>query len=234
MFALSQLALQVPENLKARVKESYDAIAEAYAEHFTKEDDPARLRYVCQLIEHLKKRGIASANVLELGCGSGIPATKFMLQNESLNFTVTGNDISTAQLKLAHSNLAAYKDRVTLIENDMLGLDFPQATFDAVTGFYSIIHLPREEQKQLMQKIFAWLRPGGYFLANFAAEEAVAHEVKDWMQHEKGWMFWSGFGKEGSLRMIEDLGMKVLLKEEHEDVADAAFLWVLARKPICQ
>ncbi|KAH7396838.1 methyltransferase domain-containing protein [Phaeosphaeria sp. MPI-PUGE-AT-0046c] len=220
----------VPENLKARVKASYDAIADAYAERFTKEDDPVRLRYIRHLIEHFRKEA-TSVNVLELGCGSGIPATKYMLQNESPKITVTGNDISTAQLKLARSNLAAYKDRVTLLENDMLGLDFPSTTFDAVTGFYSIIHLPREEQTQLMKKVFAWLKPGGYFLANFAVEEAATHEIKDWMQHEKGWMFWSGWGTEGSLKMVEELGMEVLLQEELEEVADATFLWILARKP---
>lgn len=116
------------------MKESYDAIADTYFERFTKEDDPVRLRYIRHLIEHLTKQGFTSANVLELGCGSGIPATKFMLQKESPRFTVTGNDISTAQLKLAHTNLAAYKDRVLLIENDMLSLDFPPGTFDAITG----------------------------------------------------------------------------------------------------
>jgi ubiquinone/menaquinone biosynthesis C-methylase UbiE len=220
----------VPENLKARVKQSYDAIADSYASQFTKADDPVRLRYIRHLIEQFKVSKQSKVNVLELGCGSGIPATKFMLDNDKPTFSVTGNDISSAQVNLARSNLAVFEDRVTLVETDMLSLDFQESTFDAVTGFYSIIHLPRGEQTQLMRKIVAWLKPGGYFLANFGVEEMATHETDNWLAHEKGWMFWSGWGKEGSLKMVVDVGMDVMLKEVHEEVGDATFLWILAQK----
>jgi ubiquinone/menaquinone biosynthesis C-methylase UbiE len=220
----------VPADLKARVKESYDAIAEKYASEFTKPDDPVRLNYLCHFFSRLKASGKSEANVLELGCGSGIPATKFMLQNDTPTFRVTGNDISTTQLNYARSNLAEFGDRVTLLECDMLTLDFPDATFDAVTGFYSVIHLPREEQTLLMAKIAKWLKPGGLFLANFGVDEMDTCETNRWLAHEKGWMFWSGWGKDGSLKMVEEAGMNVLLEEVLEEVGDATFLWVLAKK----
>lgn len=220
----------VPENLKARLKESYDAMAETYAARFTKEDDPVRLGYIRHLIEQLNTSGTNEASVLELGCGTGIPATKFMLQNDKPRFHVTGNDLSTTQIKLAHENLAGFKDRLTLAEGDMLSLDFPDSTFDAVTGFYSVIHLPREEQTQLVKKIHAWLKPGGYFLANFSAEDMERAEIQNWLKHEKGWMFWSGWGKDGSLKIVKDVGMEVLIGEVLEEVGDAKFLWVLAKK----
>lgn len=54
-----------------------------------------------------------------------------MLQNEKPKFRVTGNDLSTVQTKLARENLATFKDRTTLIEGDMLALDFLDSTFDA-------------------------------------------------------------------------------------------------------
>jgi ubiquinone/menaquinone biosynthesis C-methylase UbiE len=220
----------VPTNLKARVKESYDAIAEKYASEFTKADDPVRLNYIRHLFSFLKSSGKSEANVLELGCGSGIPATKFMLQNDNPTFRVTGNDISTAQLDYARANLTDFGDRVTHIEDDMLALDFQDATFDAVTGFYSVIHLPREEQTLLMGKIAKWLKPGGFFLANFGVEEMDTRETNKWLAHEKGWMFWSGWGKDGSLKIVEEAGMQVLLKEALEEVGDATFLWILAQR----
>jgi ubiquinone/menaquinone biosynthesis C-methylase UbiE len=189
-----------------------------------------RLNYIRHLFSSLKSSGKTEVNVLELGCGSGIPATKFMLQNDNPTFRVTGNDISTAQLDYARSNLAQFKDRVTLVEDDMLALNFPDATFDAVTGFYSVIHLPRKEQTLLMGKIAKWLKPGGFFLANFGVEEMDTHETNKWLAHEKGWMFWSGWGKEGSLKMVEDVGLEVVLKEVLEVIGDATFLWVLAKK----
>lgn len=168
--------------------------------------------------------------MLELGCGAGIPATRFVLQNEKPIIHVTGNDISAAQLDLARSNLADYKDRLDLLEGDMLALAFPDSTFDVVTGFYSIIHLPREEQTLIMHKIFRWLKPGGLFLANFGVEELPTFEQDRWLDHEKGWMFWSGWGADASLKMIKDVGLDVLLQEKQQDQGDAEFMWVLASK----
>lgn len=213
------------------MKESYDAIAETYAARFTKEDDPVRLGYIGHLIEQFNISGTREANVLELGCGTGIPATKFMLQNDKPSFRVTGNDLSTTQIKLARENLTGFEGKLTLVEGDMSSLNFPDATFDAVMGFYSVIHLPREEQTQIMKKIYTWLKPGGYFLANFSAEDMERAEIHNWLKHEKGWMFWSGWGKDGSLKIVKDLGLEVLIGEVLEDVGDAMFLWVLAKKP---
>jgi ubiquinone/menaquinone biosynthesis C-methylase UbiE len=218
----------VPENLKARVKESYDATAKEYAARFTKADDPVRLGYLRRLVQLLQEKD--TAKMLELGCGAGIPATRFVLQNEKPIIHVTGNDISAAQLDLARSNLADYEDRLDLLEGDMLALAFPDSTFDVVTGFYSIIHLPREEQTQIMHKIFRWLKPGGLFLANFGVEELPTFEQDRWLDHEKGWMFWSGWGADASLKMVKDVGLDVLLQEKQQDQGDAEFMWVLASK----
>ncbi|KAH5332324.1 hypothetical protein HBI23_071780 [Parastagonospora nodorum] len=74
----------------------------------------------------------------------------------------------------------------------MLALDFSNSALDAVTEFNSIMRLPREEQTQLMKKIAGWLEPGGYFLANFSADDLEKLEVDRWLDHEKVWMFWSG------------------------------------------
>jgi ubiquinone/menaquinone biosynthesis C-methylase UbiE len=211
------------------VKESYDAIAETYAAQFTKLDDPVRLGYIQRLIEKLHANGKSDVDVLELGCGAGIPATKFMLQNKEPCFRVTGNDISTTQIDHARSNLAGFENRLTLVDGDMLALDFPEKTFDAVTGFYSIVHLPREEQTQLMRKIAVWLKPGGFFLGNFSVAELPNAEVDNWLDHEKGYMFWSGWGAKGSLKMVEDVGMELLMNETHQAEGDANFLWVLAK-----
>ena len=218
------------------MKASYDAIAETYSAIYTDVDDPIRRDYLGRLVARLRSEGGGggggdTAKVLELGCGAGIPATKFLLETEKPLFHMTGNDISTAQLELAKSNLAKYTDRLALVEGDMLALEFPPASLDAVTGFYSIVHLPREEQTQLMGKIFEWLRPGGYFLANFSILTTSNHEEQKWLGHEKGWMFWAGWGEEKSVEMVENAGLKVEVKEVKQAENDSAYVWVLARKP---
>lgn len=61
-------------------------------------------------------------------------------------------------------------------------------------------------------------------LRAFNPTELDAHEVDDWMQHEQGWMFWSGYDKKGSLKRIGNVGMEVLLKREFEDAGDLTFV----------
>ncbi|KAL1801742.1 hypothetical protein ACET3X_002084 [Alternaria dauci] len=226
----------LPADLKARMKASYDAIATTYNTKFYKVDDTLRTDYLGRLVTLLLSRKSSDAkpsfNVLELGCGAGVPATKFLLDNKDVNFTITGNDISTSQLDLARQNLAGYvnQGRLSLHEGDMLALSFPEETFDAITAFYSIIHLPRDEQTELMRMIGKWLKPGGYFLANFSVRDMLGLEAERWLEHEQGWMFWSGWGEEGSVKMVEGVGLKVLVKEVRQAVGDEAFVWVLAQK----
>jgi SAM-dependent methyltransferase len=212
------------------MKASYDAIAEKYNKEFYKVDDPLRKDYLGRLVAQLQSNGNDTAKVLELGCGAGVPATKFLLDIEKPLFNITGNDISTAQLDLARSNLAQYTDRLTLVENDMLALSFSAATFDAITGFYSIIHLPREEQTQLMGKIAEWLKPGGYFLANFSVRDLGTLTEERWLGHEEGWMYWSSWGEKKNVEMVENVGLEVLVKEVKQAVDDTTFVWVLAKK----
>ena len=225
-----------PADLKSRLKASYDAIASRYNE-WTIPHSTTRLRYLDQLLGRLPTTTSSSpstpVSVLELGCGYGVPVTQKLLSHP--NFSVTANDLSSAQLAFARASLlpdppGSAHGRLTLLEGDMLTLDFMPATFDAVVGMYSIIHLPRAEQGEMLRKIVTWLKPGGWVLANFAAEEFVGRETRNWLEEEKGWMFWSGWGSEGTVDKVREAGLEVIVQETVEDMVDAKFLWILARK----
>ncbi|KAK7426230.1 hypothetical protein QQZ08_007260 [Neonectria magnoliae] len=218
-----------PADLKSRLKASYNAIAPRYNE-WTIPHSATRLRYLDQLLGRLPSTPVS---VLELGCGYGVPVTEKLLSHA--NFSVTANDLSSAQLALARARLlpdppGPAHGRLTLLEGDMLALDFPPATFDAIVGMYSIIHLPRAEQVEMLSKMATWLKPGGWALANFGAEELAGREVQNWLDEEKGWMFWSSWGSEGTLDKVREAGLEVVMREVVEDTVDAPFLWILARK----
>lgn len=219
-----------PDNVKSRLKASYDAVAYTYADRFTEADDPIRLGYIDLLVSRLRTNGRKEATFLELGCGAGVPATRHLLKVNNPVIHVTGNDLSTTQLSLARENLAEHKDRLTLLEGDMMALSFPEQTFDAVTGFYSIIHLPRKEQTQLIRKIATWLKPNGLLLANFAVEESEGGVEERWLNHDEGWMYWSAWGETGSVKMLEDAGFEILVRETKQNEGDANFVWLLAKK----
>lgn len=221
-----------PSDLKERLKNTYDAIAYTYNAKLGVDLNHIRLDYVKRLLDLLGQTGEDDIRVLELGCGAGIPVTKTLLDHAKPSISVTANDLSTVQLDLAASHLSDHvsSGKVTLVPGDMLALDFPSHSFDAVTGFYSIIHLPRDEQVLLMEKIVGWLKPGGYFLANFPEEETEEIIMEKWLGEEKGWTYWSAWGVEGSVKMVEGSGLEVLVKEVRSSEVDASFLWLIGRK----
>lgn len=112
----------------------------------------------------------------------------------------------------------------------MTKLEFPEGSFDLIIALYSIIHLPREEQVEMMGKVVKWLKKGGVVLVNFGAEESEGNEMDGWMG-EGGWMYWSGLGAEGSLDAVKKVGLEVVKGEVSDgDGVDANFLWVVGRK----
>lgn len=217
---------QVPENLKQRLKDSYDAIATEY-NAWAVPHSGLRLQYLDKLLAMIDSDSTSPKSVLELGCGCGIPVTRNLLSRG--DFQVTANDLSSAQIKVTRENLVEYKDNLNLIEGDMTLLKFDEESFDMVVGMYSLIHLPRAEQEETIQKIARWLKPGGYLLANFS-KEAMEGAVQERWLADKGWMYWSGFGTEKTKAKISEAGLEVVMAEVSKDVVDSSFLWVIARK----
>ncbi|KAI1399929.1 S-adenosyl-L-methionine-dependent methyltransferase [Hypoxylon fuscum] len=225
---------RVPEDVKERLKASYDAIAPKYNE-WTIKHSARRLEYLERVLKFEPVSDPSrQARFLELGCGAGLPVTQKLLSYPTVH--VTANDISTTQIELARDNLlgptegnAANVERLTLIEGDMAKLSFPDMSFNVVFAFYSLIHLPRAEQTEMIRKIAQWLKPGGYLLANFA-EDATEAVIKEKWLDEKDWMFWSGWGRDATLDIVKEAGLHVVVSEVTKDVVDAPFLWVIAKR----
>ncbi|KAJ7722562.1 S-adenosyl-L-methionine-dependent methyltransferase [Mycena maculata] len=142
------------ENPKSHVERGYDSVADKYLAWSSPRPTTRRMNYIADLVKKLP----AGANVLELGCGAGVPATQVLIEH---GLNVTGNDISAAQIALAREHVP----KARLIQGDMLTLDFAPRSFDAVLGFYSIFHLLKEEQALMIENIRGWLKPGGWLLS---------------------------------------------------------------------
>ena len=183
----------LPENMKERLKASYDAMAPEY-NTWTEHDSPLRLQYLEKLCSHAPKllASNASPKVVELGCGSCHPfLTTLLSRNPSL--TATANDMSSTQLQFARDHLQEQSSRVDFHLGDMTELKFAPATQTAVVALYSIIHLPREEQELMLENVAEWIEKGGCLLATFSTENVDAVVMEEWLS-DKGWMFWSGLG----------------------------------------
>ncbi|KAG8169910.1 hypothetical protein KVR01_000655 [Diaporthe batatas] len=219
----------VPDNLKSRLEDSYDAIAESYTAWSTK-GAAIRLSYLDSLLDLLTP---SHRDILEVGCGAGIPTTERLLARGP-QFRITANDLSSAQIKLGKQRLdhvcGGDSDRVTWLQGDIMGLCLPPDSFDVVLGFYCIQHLPRDEQVVMIRNLSGWLRPGGYMLFNFPAEANENVVMTGWMG-EKGWVYHSGWDANHYRQLLRNAGLHLVLDEVRGDNVKAEFLWVIAKKP---
>ena len=116
---------------------------------------------------------------------------------------------------------------------DMCQLKFPPDSFDGVAAFYSIIHVPREEQADLLKAIAAWLRPNGLLVAALGVGSVEGDIDKNWL----GWgvpMYWSNFDSKTAIALFEQAGLQTISAQKEtaeEEGMPVTFLWVVAHKP---
>ncbi|HEX6481159.1 MAG TPA: class I SAM-dependent methyltransferase [Ktedonobacteraceae bacterium] len=164
------------------------------------------------------------SQVLELGCGAGIPCTQSLAQYAH----VTGVDISAAQIALARQHVPDAR----LFQADMMELAFPPATFDTVVAFYSLIHLPRAEQAVMINRLAQWLRPGGWFLVNLGVSNDPGSIEPNWLGTA---MYWSSYDAQTNLDLVSQAGFTLVETEilaDDEDGEPVSFLWILAKKEL--
>jgi len=204
-------------DMKRIVADGYDRIADRYLAWSALRPSLARLEAL-DLADRLIPR---PADVLELGCGAGIPMTARLAAGR----TLTGVDISAEQIRRARRNVPA----ATFEVGDMAAIDRPAASLDAVVAFYSLTHVPREEQPPLFGRIRRWLRPGGLFIASLGVEDDPGGVEADWLGVD---MYFSHFSARVSRRLLAEAGFVVEraeIRTEPEDRYDARFLWIVSR-----
>jgi SAM-dependent methyltransferase len=203
------------EELQSVVARGYDLAAEAYSARFSRSS--VRDYWLAGLIALAP----AGARALDLGCGDGLPAARELTAH---GFEVIGVDGSARQIERAIGNVPAAKFMIA----DMRSVEFPPESFDVISAFYSITHVPRDEHAALLGRIAGWLRPGGLFVASLGADN-----LEDWRGEWLGVeMFFSHYDAETNKRLVRDAGL-VLEQAEVvvQDNEDARFLWVIARQP---
>ena len=111
----------------------------------------------------------------------------------------------------------------------MTRVEFPADSFDFVTAFYSVLHVPADEQPGLVARVASWLVPGGVFLFNVGLNAGDQQE-DDWLGAP---MYWSSLGRDATISMVTATGMRVVATEVEtvvEDGVEVGFLWVSAQR----
>jgi len=207
----------VARDPKEIVARGYDAIALRYAEWAGRVASPA-----LDWLRDLDARLPDGADVLELGCGRGVPGTRHLARRHR----VTGVDISAVQIELARHHVP----EASFVHTDALELEVAPGSFDAVVALYFFGHVPLDEQREVIGRSALWLRDGGLLLATFGAGEPGEEVDADWLGAP---MYFASLGGASYLKLLRDLGFELLREEvvvQHEPGhGDVAFHWVLAR-----
>jgi 2-polyprenyl-3-methyl-5-hydroxy-6-metoxy-1,4-benzoquinol methylase len=210
----------VNEPHRRTVESGYDQMAEQYLA--TKHpEDPLALG----ALEDLSSLLPSEAAVLDLGCGAGVPVTRWLADR---GFAVTGVDVSAKQLELARTNVP----EGTFLKADMTEVVFAPETFYAVVALHSIIHVPRTEHPTLLESIHRWLKLGGALLATMTV---TAYEGRD--EDWEGWgapMVWSHYDRDANVAKLREAGFEIRYAEPRTGGGTGdeteTWLWVLARK----
>lgn len=191
------------------VRKGYDKIAKKYQADRHIFDNRKELEEFASLLPK-------DAKVLDVGCGAGVPVTEFLVE---CGFDVTGVDFSEGMLKFAGRNVP----KARFIKKDMTELDFESNSFDGLTAFYSVIHVPREKHFLLFHSFHRILKPNGLMLICMGPDEWEATA-----EYYGTIMFWSHYSPEKSLQLVKDAGFQIIFSR-HNIIGEEKHYWILAR-----
>ncbi len=195
------------------VERGYDKIARDYLTW--REEEPLLFR---DELQDLADRLPPNASVLDAGCGAGVPITRWL----SERFRVTGVDISEEQLALARQHVP----RATFLQQDMIALAVSLQSFDAITCFYALIHVPRDLHARVLANFYRALKPNGFLLL-ITGNGDLLDDVDEFFGAE---MYWSHFDRATSLQMLRNAGFEIIWDKIVADRPSGSHVLVLARK----
>lgn len=137
------------------IRRSFDAAAETYAREFAAELD--RKPFDRELLAGFASNLRPGAAVLDVGTGAGGHIGRFLADR---GLVVTGIDVSPGSIEVARR----LNPTMSFVVADFRSLPIPEASVDAVVGFYCYIYGTDEEIVQALGEVRRVLRPGGRLL----------------------------------------------------------------------
>jgi ubiquinone/menaquinone biosynthesis C-methylase UbiE len=109
-----------------------------------------------------------TSSILDIGCGTGC----FIKNAQDLNLKVTGVDISSEMLEMAKQKGIPANSIVN--GNALHAVTFPKQSFTHVYCSYnSFYQWTTAEKTVLLQNIYHWLKPGGYFCVRIVDPDKI-------------------------------------------------------------
>ncbi|MGB1248750.1 MAG: class I SAM-dependent methyltransferase [Chitinophagales bacterium] len=197
------------------IKEGYDKMGSSYHERRLAKKE-LNYEYFDKLAPYLPSKG----NLLDLGCGSGMPATQYFYDK---GFNVEGVDISDTMIEIAQSSMPEASFSV----GDMAEFSIKPDSYDMIMSVYAIIHVPREKQIQLLKNIHQGLKKEGVVYLVLGDQDKKVMIKEDWHGVP---MYWSYFSPDKYNEIFETLNFEKIWQETSNLPNGESFYNVILRK----
>jgi ubiquinone/menaquinone biosynthesis C-methylase UbiE len=178
---------------KETTRESYEATAEAFA---------------CNVAELAPRESIVrfskllppKAKIIDIGSGSGRDAKIF----SDLGVDVVGIDFCSNLIQHARKHATLAEFHVMDIE----AISFPPASFDGAWAGCSLIHIPKKNIVNVLNKIHFILKDKGYFYLTI--KKGTGEGLENDIRYGNCKKFWSYFEEDELKLILEQSNFKIL------------------------
>ena len=132
---------------------------------------------------------------LDVGCGC---SGRFIDLLQRKGFVIEGVDISDEMIRLARQR----HPQIRFHHQDICDWVLPQS-YDFITAWDSIWHVPLEQQEALLTKLFNGLNPGGVCIFSCAGTDTPDENTDSFMGPE---VYYATLGIPGFLKVIDASG----------------------------
>lgn len=197
---------------RQNVYEVYNKIAGWFSTN--RPTDLSKKKYLDDLIKRLP----ANATILDLGCGTGNPILKYLVDNK---MNVTGVDASSEILAIAKANLP----HTTFILQDMRLLNLNKK-FDAIIAWHSFFHLPASDQPAMFHRFEQHLNVDGILIFTSGTELSEA-----WGMNGGENLFHASLDSAAYKDLLHKHGFQVLQHTINDAECGYATVWVAQYAP---
>ncbi len=210
--------------LTRSIRESYDRLAEEYANRIADELQHKPLDR--ELLDRFARDVEGLGEVCDMGCGPGHVARYL----RDAGASVFGLDLSPGMVEQARK----LNPDIPFRQGNMMGLDIPDETLAGIAAFYAIVNIPEESLPSVFGEMVRVLRPRGLLLLAFHMGDEVLREEELWGQQVS--MDFLMFPAGEIRRLLDAAGFTVEEVVEREPYApeveyQSRRAYIFARKP---
>ena len=158
----------------------------------------------------------AGAGVLDIGCGSGQPIARWLIDR---GFKVTGVDSSLSLIALCRVRFPESEWRVA----DMRTLALGQR-FDGLIAWHSLFHLAPDDQRLVFPRFAAHARPGAILMFTSGWAEGV--RIGEWQGEP---LYHASLAPDEYRRLLTGNGFELLDHKPRDPECGEATVWTARR-----